>query len=404
MLSINRIHCMDALSGLQNLDNESVDCVMTSPPYWGTRDYSVPATRWTDGADSALGLEQDVREYVKHLLEVFDEVWRVLKRYGSLWVNLGDTYAGSWGNYAPNGVKGNQRPRTESGRRWNRSAAPGPSFRPPSSFGQPVQRKSLCLIPERFALGLVERGWILRNRIVWYKPNHMPSSVKDRFTPSWEHLLFFVKAPRYHFDLDAVREPHRCLLRGKLRALPAGPTRSSPHPRGNRLPPRAGEPHSLHRSGKNPGDYWIVPAETRPLGAIVGRSGAVKVPGGSGWVGHPPGGEARIIRERDPRWLSPAGKNPGDCWEVPTKPFRKGHFAVYPEKLCERPIKAGCPPGGIVLDPFIGSGTTAVVAKKLGRDFIGFELNPEYVKMATHRLKSLIKHSGKGGAARSLAA
>lgn len=205
-------------------------------------------------------------------------------------------------------------------------------------------------------------------------------------------------------------------------------------------PPRGGEPGSLHPAGKNPSDYWTVPTETRSLGAIIGQRGAVKVPGGSGWVGHIQGGAARTIRENDPRWLSPGGKNPGDSWDVPTRSFRGAHFAVYPEQLCERPILAGCPgrvcrrcgtprlarsisvrtqtpsskdvdkprgavakggeivfgckckrgfDPGIVLDPFMGSGTTAVVAKRLGRRFIGFELNPEYVKMANQRLAKI---------------
>lgn len=138
--------------------------------------------------------------------------------------------------------------------------------------------------------------------------------------------------------------------------------------------------------GKTPGDYWTIPSETRRLGAVLGVSGAVKVPGGAGWTGHPPGGQARIVREADPCWLPPGGKNPGDRWDIATTPFRGAHFAVYPEALCERPIRAGCPKGGIVLDPFAGSGTTAVVAKQLGRRFIGFELNGEYLRIAVQRL------------------
>ena len=130
--------------------------------------------------------------------------------------------------------------------------------------------------------------------------------------------------------------------------------------------PKPGEPGAFHHKGKNPGDYWTIPSETRKLGAIIGEQGAVKDPVGAGWIGHPVGGEARIIREQDPRWLSPIGKNPGDCWEISTRPFKGGHFAVYPEKLCEIPIKAGCPPNGLVLDPFAGVGTTCVVAKRLG--------------------------------------
>lgn len=110
------------------------------------------------------------------------------------------------------------------------------------------------------------------------------------------------------------------------------------------------------------------------------------MPGGAGWIGHPPGGEARILRENDPRWLPPVGKNPGDCWSIPTRPFKDAHFAVSPEKLCERPILAGCPQDGIVLDPFMGTGRTAVVAKKLGRRLIGFDIKPDFVEMTWKRV------------------
>ena len=127
------------------------------------------------------------------------------------------------------------------------------------------------------------------------------------------------------------------------------------------------------------------------MGAVLGVRGAIKVPGGAGWVGHAAGGQARIIREQDPRWLSPEGKNPGDCWDISTKGFAGAHFAVYPEKLCDRAILAGSLPGGVVLDPFIGVGTTAVVAKRLGRRYLGFELNPDYVAMARRRIRSVLR-------------
>lgn len=405
MLSIDKIHCTDALKGLKLLPKESVNCVVTSPPYWSVRDYGIPATKWFDGARCVLGLEPSLTAYVDHLCEVFNEVYRVLKPTGTLWVNLGDTYAGSWGNYAPGGINGAQRPRTPDGDRWRRPAYSDTSKRPPSSIKQPVRPKSLCFIPERFALAMIDRGWILRNRIVWHKPNHMPSSVKDRFTSSWEYLFFFVKSKRYYFDLDAVRVPHKTVVRHNLQLKPGVEARPSPNPRGRRMPPRADERGGLHPKGRNPADHWTIPPETRSLGAITGVQGAVKVPGGSGWVGHPPGGEARIIREQDTRWLSPAGKNPGDSWEISTQRRRPNgaHFAIYPERLCERPIEAGCPPDGLVLDPFAGSGTTAVVARRLGRRFLGFEINPDYVKMANARLTAELERAQtqqlKGGSA-----
>ncbi|MCG3132749.1 MAG: hypothetical protein FLDDKLPJ_03615 [Phycisphaerae bacterium] len=452
---------MDVLDGLRCLPDASIDCVLTSPPYWSLRDYHVPKTLWPDGVRCALGFEDTPQNYVSHLLAVFEEIERILKPWGTVWINLGDTYAGSWGNYAPGRSKDRFHPSTPS--HWLRRGALAPEIRPPASVLQAVPEKSLCLIPMRFALAMVERGWLLRNDICWHKPNHMPASVKDRFTPAWEHLLLFVKQPRYFFDLDAVRQPHKYLAEAQRRRKDKPSQRWNAHPKGVRLPPHPGEPGSMHPRGKNPGDFWAIPAETRSLGTILGEKGIVNVPGGKGWTGHPAGGEARILREHDPRRLSPDGKNPGDVWDITTTPFPGAHFAVYPEKLCERPILAGCPArvckgcgmphlfrekgrgqafnlrvrdvkkgklkaadrratpqevekynereytssegaqqvlgctcnagfdGGVVLDPFMGSGTTAVVALRLGRHFLGIDANPDYVQMALSRIANAAK-------------
>ncbi|QNN23340.1 site-specific DNA-methyltransferase [Planctomycetales bacterium ZRK34] len=353
MVRTNIVCAVDALAGLRALPDQSVDCVMTSPPFWRLRDY---------GIDGQIGLEKSVEDYLNHLLEVFDDILRVLKPTGTLWINLGDCYA----------------------------------VKPSNAYH--VQKKSLWMVPERFALGMMARGWILRNKIIWHKPNHMPHSVKDRMACSWEYLLYFVKSSHYYFDLDAIRMPHRTQVRQRKSVASQ---RRRPSVQGYRLPPHPGEPGAYHPQGKNPGDHWLIPQETRTLGALIGQAGVVKVPGGAGWAGHPAGGMARIVRENDRRWLSPQGKNPGDAWSISTRPQKEhpsgagllpgggGHFAVYPEQLCERPILAGCPTGGIVLDPFCGTGTTLVVAKRLGRQYIGFDLNPEYVKMARQRLRTV---------------
>ncbi len=411
----NTIYCMDARSGLKRLPDDSVDCVMTSPPYWALRDYGNPPIRWTDGVTCALGLEESLHEYIMHLCEVFDEVRRVLKPTGTCWVNLGDTYhnATKWTRKeeSPQTISPGNNRDFSTGRRTN----------------QGLPEKCLAQIPGRFAIAMTKRGWILRNDIVWHKPNHMPSSVKDRFTCSWEHLFFFVKARRYHFDLDVVREPHKSLSQLRAGKLAPPPKRVRRSPLQGQRPPRGGEPGSLHPAGKNPSDYWPMVTERRTAGAVMGRRGVVKVPGGSGWTGHATGGGARTLRELDPRWLSPGGKNPGDSWDVPTRSFRGAHFAVFPEQLCERPIRAGCPDKvckrcgipaarkptgfatgspsrsrrvaavlpckckkgclpGLVLDPFVGSGTTAVVAQRFGRRYIGFDVNPDYTRMAKQRL------------------
>ena len=189
------------------------------------------------------------------------------------------------------------------------------------------------MIPERLAWSLIQDGWILRNKICWHKPNGMPSSVKDRFTNKWEYIFLFSKSRKYYFDLDAVREEHK---HPELVSKTYGGWAKSTDWNHNRSGTQG-----LHPLGKNPGDVFTIPSETRTLGAITGVKGAVKVPGGKGWTGHPPGGEHAL--RKDPRWCPPEGKNPGDFWSINTQPFPQAHFAVFPEKLCEKPIKAGCP-------------------------------------------------------------
>ncbi len=427
-LSPDEIYCLDAQEGLKRLPDATVDCVVTSPPYWATRDYDLPMSSWPDGSRSALGLETNFEDYIEHLCGVFDEIRRVLKPTGTVWVNLGDTYhnATKWTRLdeSPQTIAGGNNRGFKTGRRMD----------------QGLPEKCLTLVPGRFAIEMIRRGWILRNDIVWHKPNHMPSSVKDRLTCSWEHLFLFVKGPKYYFDLDAVRVPHRSVGAKLVRPGKHARKRPSPHIIGVRQCPNLGDPQAAHPLGKNPADYWSMSSETRTLGAVIGERGAVKVPGGAGWTGHMPGGMARIVRELDPRWLSPNGKNPSDVWPIGTQPSSLGHFAMFPEKLVERPILAGCPAKvckrcgtprltrrvfrypepardslktgdvpartakesvrmilgckckhgfepGIVLDPFMGTGTTAVVAKKLGRRFIGFELSAQYVKVARKRLE-----------------
>lgn len=271
------------------------------------RDYGVPATKWADGTSCVFGQESRIEDYVEHLAEVCGEIKRILKPSGTFWLNIGDCYVGSWGNYSK---------RTLSGK------APDPNARPATSRGQSVPRKSLALIPERVAIALSEQGWVLRNRVVWHKTNHLPSAAKDRLTPAWEHVLFLVKSRRYFFDLDAVRLP----TRRPAAVVTAPRRRRSKHPNGGRLPPLPGEPGAVHPKGRNPGDLWAIP---------TGRS---------------------------------------------------HHLAAFPPALCEIPIKAGCPKGGIVLDPFMGSGTTAIVVKWLGRRYLGLEANGESAELARNRV------------------
>ena len=306
---LNRIICGDSLNVLKTMPDESVDCVVTSPPYWRLRDYEV---------EGQIGQESSVEGYLESLMNVFNEVCRVLKSSGTVWVVLGDTYADKNKDKSPNKRKDNS---------YKLPYQKANISKPKAALDIPA--KSLCLIPERFAVKMIESGWILRNQIIWHKPNQMPQSVKDRFTVDFEKLFFFVKERRYHFDRQF--EPLRDLTRMRRRFL---------------------NPETSHKRHES---YWT----THDI-------------------------EAAEIRRRR---ILKKGRNKRCVWTIGTTRYAGNHFAVYPPQLIETPIRAGCPMGGIVLDPFMGSGTTAVVARKLGRNFIGIELNKKYVKISHKRLQ-----------------
>lgn len=283
--------------------------MVTSPPYWSLRDY---------GVSGQLGLEQEFKEYLAKLLGVFDEVKRVLKDKGTCWVVLGDTYLND--SLIRNRSSDQFGPHTHTALR--RSAAASMWLR----------KKSLAQVPSRFAIAMTERGWILRNEIIWHKPNCMPTSASDRFTVDFEKVFFFVKSRHYYFKQQF--EP----LRGKGRL-------------------------------------------TRPL---VTASPARKRQYGDSKISAINPETERASRQR----MLKRGRNKRCVWTIGLRPFSGRHFAVFPPGLIETPIKAGCPKGGVVLDPFVGSGTTALVAKSLGRNYIGIDLNQEYVAMANNRLQS----------------
>lgn len=318
----------DALTELRKLEGESVDCVMTSPPFWSLRDY---------GVEGQLGLESTFEEYISKLCDIFDEVHRVLKKEGTCWINLGDTYGGT-------GQK-------------NDFIAPKYKKGLDASFKRPngkIMEKSLCMIPFRFAIEMANRGWILRNTIIWHKPNAMPSSVQDRFTVDFEYLFFFVKSKKYYFE--QIREPWGEDKResGLARARKYG------------------------YEGKGTYQEWYFNERKK-----------------QGWHDHKnDSGEGLSHQKRGhstPSLIHPLGRNKRTVWSIPTKPFPEAHFATYPEALCEVPIKSGCPIGGTVLDPFMGSGTTGLVALKNNRNFIGIELNPRYIDIARKRLAPFIE-------------
>jgi DNA modification methylase len=307
---LNRIICGDSLTVLRRLPSECVDCVVTSPPYWSLRDY---------GVKNQLGLEASPGEYIERLSAIFDEVRRVLKPAGTCWVNLGDAYS------------------TRSSKTGKTTKHPQPILPPASNraldFKRPpssLPAKCLVQLPARFALAMIDHGWILRNEIIWHKPNCLPQSARDRFTVNFERVFFFVKQRRYYFRQQF--EP----LQGRERLL---------H--------RMINPES--RRKRIYGDKYI--SAINPRSAEASR--------------------LRILRR---------GRNKRCVWRIAVRPFRGEHFAVYPPGLIETPIQAGCPEGGVVLDPFMGSGTTALVARQLGRNFVGIELNPKYVTLARQRL------------------
>lgn len=281
-----RIMVGDAVARLRDLTDGSVRTCVTSPPYWGLRDY---------GNDGQLGLESTPQEFVENLCQVFDEVRRVLADDGTLWVNLGDTYA----------------------------------------------EKSLAGIPWRFAFAMQDRGWCLRQDIIWAKPNPMPESVTDRCTKSHEYVFLLTKNPRYYFDHEAIKEPSSAESAAREKR-----GRSEGHKNANGVPGQT--VHSMHR----------------------------------------PRGQRDDIEVEQLR-------NKRSVWTVNTKGYKEAHFAVYPPELITPCVLAGSAEGDTVLDPFSGSGTTGEVALQNGREYIGVELNPDYAELSQRRITKAIGMLGK---------
>lgn len=300
-METNIVYNEPCLETCKRLPNESVDCIITSPPYWQLRDYGYPE-QW--------GLEPTFNEYLEHLWTLMDEIHRILKPNGTVWINLGDTYNGNTvGNISNKGYNENTIVDTF---RKNKIEA--------------VKNKCLLLIPHRFAIGCIERGWIVRNDIIWAKRNGMPESVTDRFSKKHEYFFFMVKSEKYFFDLDAIRDKHS---ESSIKRIEYG-FKSNHDSIGNIDTDRMGE-----------------------------------------------------------RFCNPKGKNPGsvsDFWDIPTKPNKDKHYAQYSDSLISKPILAGCPEGGIIYDPFMGSGSTADAAIRANRKFIGSEASKEYYDLCSKRI------------------
>lgn len=303
----------DAVDRLKEVPNQSVRTCVTSPPYWGLRDY---------GHDQQLGLESTPQEFVKNLCNVFDEVWRVLANDGTLWVNLGDSYNNASSNRT--GIHGYKDGRTNRDLRLRAKSAEG------------LKPKDLAGVPWRFAFAMQDRGWYLRQDIIWAKPNPMPESVTDRCTKAHEYIFLFSKEPRYFYDIDAIREPLAASSIGRL---------------AQDIENQAGSSRA-HAGAKTNG----------PIKA----AGSIE-----------------------------KGRNKRSVWTVPVASFKEAHFAVYPPALIEPCIKAGSAPGDTILDPFSGSGTTGEVALKLGRQYLGCELNSDYAKLSEKRITDSIGLLGR---------
>lgn len=416
----NKILQGDVLVQLKKIDNESIDTVFTSPPYWGLRDY---------GVNGQWGSEKDFHEYLIKLKLLMDELRRVLKNTGTVWINLGDTYAGGGGKATEQSFR----------RKYDIDTESNPDV-PPKSRYRGTMGKSRFGIPERFYIQCIDDGWIARNHIVWAKPNPMPSSVKDRFTNSWESIFFFAKQKKYYFELDPIRE--KCITETKpfnLRVRDAKKglgvkkmgdmkqawkmsdkedidynkkgertihEKSISSPQSNVCRPhkhRAGNPNRKQDNvpGKNAPMYkgfnarWKAKKDScyedyqKLFGKSRGNTGSqdrkwAKV---DGQVTQSIALSHSGLYDQEGKCLNhPKGKNPGDVWRVSVKPFPQAHFATFPPDLPERILKCACPPNGVVLDPFIGSGTVGMVAKKLNLNYIGIELKLEYIKMAYERI------------------
>jgi DNA modification methylase len=345
---INEIHQYNVLNTPWPLADESVDCCITSPPYWGLRDY---------GIAGQLGLEKTPEEYVDRMVSVFDEVKRVLRPEGTLWLNLGDSYNGS-------GKGGN----TEHSK-WKdfvgniyREKAAMPKTKKTYVVG--LKPKDLVGIPWLVAFALRSAGWYLRSDIIWAKPNCMPESVTDRPTRSHEYIFLLSKSAKYYYDHEAIKEPALYDVDGTGTAAKKA---------------RQKESNKSMPTGRVAG---IRPAGFKDAEEMNGKHGDKQR------------GHSRRHNGFNDRWdkmtreeQCTGMRNKRDVWTVSTAQFPDAHFATFPEQLITPCVLAGCPKDGIVLDPFMGAGTTALVAKSHGRKYIGFELNPEYIRIAENRLK-----------------
>ncbi len=350
------IHCGNAIDVLRTLPNASVHCCVTSPPYYGLRDYGTGA--WDGGdaecdhliayndidpkrgralasshqvrrtrtschkcgavrVDEQIGLEESIDEYIARLVSIFAEVRRVLRDDGTLWINIGDSYNAQSVNTGQHGYKDGRTNRSQRHAVSCKALAP----------------KQLLLVPQRLAIALQDDGWFVRQDVIWHKTNPMPESVKDRCTKAHEYIFLLSKKPTYYYDTDAIRE----------------------------------------KTGNE--------ATWAEYNAADGRFHDHKNDLTAGMLQKHPEGFREMTH--------PAGRNKRSVWSVPTKPYKGAHFALFPPDLIRPCVLAGSPEGGTVLDPFAGSGTTGEVALTHSRRFVGIELNNQYIPLIQDRLRAV---------------
>jgi len=303
MIKIIQGNCIDKI---KELEDNYIDCVVSSPPYFGLRDY---------GVDSQFGLEKTYQEYIANTVKVFETFKPKLKDTATIWWNVGDSYSGS-------------------GKGWSKSLNKNNNYSQGINSGiiyDGSKPKDLLMIPNRVAIALQEAGWYIRSEIIWHKPNPMPESVRDRPTSCHEKIWLITKNKKYYYDADAIKEPTTESTKQRYKSG------------------WKGNEERDYVSGKQ--NHF-----SKYIGTEKSKQDALK------------------------------GRNKRNVWTITTKPFKAAHFATFPPDLIEPCIKAGCPEGGTVLDPFSGSGTTGIVAKKFNRKAILIELNPEYNVIAKERI------------------
>ncbi|RZI91634.1 MAG: site-specific DNA-methyltransferase [Pseudomonas sp.] len=340
MTQQHRILVGDCIEMMRTLPDQSAHTCITSPPYFGLRDY---------GVHGQIGLESSPREFIDNLVAVFREVRRVLRDDGTIWVNMGDSYAGSWGAHGRDDMGLGGQSLTA-----RQVAASARKIKKPNYDG--FKPKDLMGLPWRLAIALQDEGWYLRQDIIWHKPNPMPESIKDRCTKAHEYLFLLSKGPRYYFDQDAIREPATASTLTRWNQDLAGQAGSDRVPGKNN-----GTMKAVGRSRRN-----SFARDTKYSGGDHGQTGQHRT------------GRADIDYDET--------RNKRSVWTVATASFKGAHFATFPPDLIRPCVLAGAPRGGLVLDPFGGAGTSALVAMQEGRQSVICELNHEYADLARQRL------------------